>query len=157
MNPIPQHFIMLGIPSLKSRRDDLLLKFGKSLLFKEIQGYAPTLQRYSVSSRELRSITLTGLVMPKCRTVRFKTPLYHLLFAFLVDSHFNFIFPFNLLWLLYCFCCFLSRLVLFLILFVFVCFFGFFWFCLFVCLFLFDSPFLLVCHAVLCLCFFLQF
>ena len=26
----------------------------------------------SVSSRELRSSTLAGLVMPKCRTVRFK-------------------------------------------------------------------------------------
>ena len=61
----------LGIISLKSRRDDLLLKFGKSLL--NSRRFRDMLPPYkdSVSSRELRSSTLTGLVMPKCRTVRF--------------------------------------------------------------------------------------
>ena len=62
----------LGILSLKSRRDDLLLKFGKSLL--NSRRFRDMLPPYkdSVSSRELRSSTLTDLVMPKCRTVRFK-------------------------------------------------------------------------------------
>lgn len=62
----------LSIQSLKDRREDLVYKFGVKLLHStRFRDFLPP-YRESTSGRQLRSSTLSGLPMPKCRTERYK-------------------------------------------------------------------------------------
>ena len=63
---------VLGIPSLESRRDNLLHKFGNKLLNSiRFRDMLPP-KKESVSGREFRAGTSSGLIVPKCRTERNK-------------------------------------------------------------------------------------
>ena len=62
----------LDIPTLESRRSELLIKFGDKLLGStRFRGMLPP-DRVSVCSRNLRSTTTAGLQIPKCRTDRYR-------------------------------------------------------------------------------------
>jgi hypothetical protein len=63
---------LLGISSLKSRREDLFIKFGKNLLgSSKFRNMLPP-EKTTTRDRVLRPSTVTGLHIPKCRTERYK-------------------------------------------------------------------------------------
>ena len=63
---------LLGISSLESRRNQLFLKFGIKLLNSpKFRNMLPA-QKAMCASRKLRDSTSSGLIIPRCRTERYK-------------------------------------------------------------------------------------